>query len=186
MTDPRLKSIQADPRKEYIVEACMALLGIGQKYRNIFRSDPGSNGELEKFLEDLNSKVLFASENSLETTGDFRNVILSTKFDDLKAATGVVIVFIKMGVGEISADSMKARVITTTLKVDDPVEGLEGVLREVHSKLLGDTEVGGAIEKLIAGLEAGLVRESQKGHNFGEDEIDHVIDLVEYVEFMGN
>ncbi|KAF4718022.1 hypothetical protein FOZ63_019108 [Perkinsus olseni] len=52
-----LDTAQPDPRKEFIVEACMALLGISQKDRGIFRSNPESNGELEKFLEDFNTKV---------------------------------------------------------------------------------------------------------------------------------
>ncbi|KAF4732403.1 hypothetical protein FOZ62_010458 [Perkinsus olseni] len=132
-----LDTAQPDPRKEFIVEACMALLGISQKDRGIFRSNPESNGELEKFLEDLNTKILFAYEQAHETgiSGEFRNVCLSTRYGDIPSKLGVAVAFIKTGVGELAAGTMSRRVVTTTVDVTHPMRGLRGVLREAYSKV---------------------------------------------------
>ncbi|KAF4663534.1 hypothetical protein FOL46_004688 [Perkinsus olseni] len=167
---------QPDPRKEFIVEACMALLGISQKDRGIFRSNPESNGELEKFLEDLNTKILFAYEQAHETgiSGEFRNVCLSTRYEDIPSRLGVAVVFIKIGVGELAAETMSGRVVTTTVDVTHPMRGLRGVLREAYSKLLGDSEVGRSIEELVSGLEACISRGSLS-ENFDEDNIDNIV-----------
>ncbi|KAF4755016.1 Cytoplasmic dynein 2 heavy chain 1, partial [Perkinsus olseni] len=165
-------------------------------------SNPESNGELEKFLEDLNTKILFAYEQAHETglSSEFRNVCLSTRYEDVSPKLGVAVVFIKIGVGELAAETMSGRVVTTTVDVTHPMRGLRGVLREAFSKVgkdwwesctltrrFGSWQVDVRIfrlrvevdfaafsEELVSGLEACISRGSLS-ENFDEDNIDNIM-----------
>eukprot|EP00928_Gymnodinium_smaydae_P079340 TRINITY_DN632_c0_g1_i3.p1 TRINITY_DN632_c0_g1~~TRINITY_DN632_c0_g1_i3.p1 ORF type:complete len:2255 (+),score=688.11 TRINITY_DN632_c0_g1_i3:125-6889(+) len=64
-----------DPRKEYIVQCIISVLGIP---RNDFRSNTASNASLEKFLDDPNETLLQAIENGAGGDQAKRTVTLST------------------------------------------------------------------------------------------------------------
>jgi dynein heavy chain 2 len=121
-----------DPRKEYIVQVIIAVLHIP---RELFRSNPASNAQLEKFLDEPDLKLLQALERpDQEEEPSKRTVSLSTSFDNFVEDANELH-FIKTSYEPITAENISRVTMISTLRAS-PVRSLFYALREVYVPLL--------------------------------------------------
>jgi dynein heavy chain 2 len=138
-----------DPRKEYIVQVIIAVLHIP---RELFRSNPASNAQLEKFLDEPDLKLLQGVERpEQEEDPSKRTVSLSTSFENFVEEANELH-FIKTSYEPITAENIARVTMISTLRAS-PVRSLFYALREVYVPLL----VAGKDQNQVANLEESLV-----------------------------
>jgi len=105
-----------DPRKEYVVQCIISVLNIP---RNDFRSNTASNAALEKFLDDLNEKVLQAVENNSPDKAK-RTVTLAPGFDNLTEGCNEMH-FVKLTNEALTEENVKTCLMVSSLR-QSPVD----------------------------------------------------------------